>query len=169
MLAMGDNSSSHSVGDLTSRDTFRELAAKHRVVPVVRKVLADGETALSAYRKLADGRPGTFLLESAAHGQSWDRYSFIGTGARCALTAKGSVDGGAARWIGQPPVDIPAGTDPLDAIRNTLTHLQTAPMPGLPPLTSGLVGYMGYDMILSLIHISEPTRLRQLSRMPSSA
>ncbi|SUY85687.1 anthranilate synthase component I [Corynebacterium jeikeium] len=147
MSDMGDNTSSKSIGDLTSLETFRELAANHRVVPVVRKVLADGETALSAYRKLADGRPGTFLLESAAHGQSWDRYSFIGTGARCALTAKSSVDGGAARWIGQPPVDIPAGTDPLDAIRNTLEHLQTAPMPGLPPLTSGLVGYMGYDMI----------------------
>lgn len=119
------------------------MAANHRVVPVVRKVLADQETALSAYHKLSNGQPGTFLLESAAHGQSWDRYSFIGTGARCALTAKGS----AARWIGEPPVDIPEGTDPLEAIRNTLAALHTAPMPHLPPLTSGLVGYMGYDMI----------------------
>ena len=119
------------------------MAANHRVVPVVRTVLADQETALSAYHKLSNGQPGTFLLESAAHGQSWDRFSFIGTGARCALTAKGS----AARWIGTPPVDIAEGTDPLEAIRNTLDALQTAPMPDLPPLTSGLVGYMGYDMI----------------------
>ena len=44
---------------------FRALAAEHRVVPVIRKVLADSETPLSAYRKLAANRPGTFLLESA--------------------------------------------------------------------------------------------------------
>ena len=49
----------------TSREDFRALAAEHRVVPVTRKVLADSETPLSAYRKLAANRPGTFLLESA--------------------------------------------------------------------------------------------------------
>ncbi|MDT5310771.1 MAG: anthranilate synthase component, partial [Mycobacterium sp.] len=43
----------------TSREHFRALAAEHRVVPVTRKVLADAETPLSAYRKLADNRPGT--------------------------------------------------------------------------------------------------------------
>lgn len=132
-----------SDASLTSRETFRALAANHRVVPVVRKVLADQETALSAYRKLAAGRPGTFLLESAAHGQSWDRWSFIGTGARCALTAKNSD----ARWMGEPPVDMPEGIDPLDAVRKTLAVLHTERIEGLPPLTSGLVGYMGYDMI----------------------
>ena len=128
---------------MTSRETFRALATNHRVVPVVRKVLADGQTALSAYRKLAEGRPGTFLLESAAQGQSWDRWSYIGTGARCALTAKDS----AARWIGEPPVDMPDNVDPLDAIRETLSALHTAPIEGLPPLTSGLVGFMSFDMI----------------------
>lgn len=136
---------------LTSRETFRTLAANHRVVPVVRKVLADGETALSAYRKLAEGRPGTFLLESAAHGQSWDRWSYIGTGARCALTAKDS----AARWIGEPPVDIPDGVDPLDAVRQTLRALHTERIEGLPPLTSGLVGYMGFDMIRYIEDLSD--------------
>ena len=65
---------------MTTRERFRELAAHHRVVPVVRKVLADGETALSAYRKLAADRPGTFLLESSDVGQSWSRWSFIGDG-----------------------------------------------------------------------------------------
>lgn len=127
----------------TSRENFRALAASHRVVPVVRKVLADEETALSAYRKLADGRPGTFLLESAAHGQSWDRWSYIGTGARCALTAKGST----ATWIGEPPADMPEGLNPLEAIRATLKLLHTTAVEGMPPLTSGLVGYMGFDMI----------------------
>ncbi|KAB3520779.1 anthranilate synthase component I [Corynebacterium sp. zg254] len=128
---------------VTSRDDFLRRARTHRVVPVVRTVLADHETALSAYRKLAAGRPGTFLLESAAHGQSWDRYSFIGTGARCALVAKDSP----ARWIGTPPVDIDLGDSPLEAVTNTLQALHTQRDPELPPLTSGLVGYMAYDMV----------------------
>ena len=133
---------------VTSREEFRELAKHHRVVPVARKVLADQDTALSVYRKLAADRPGTFLLESAAHGQSWSRYSFIGTGSRCALSAK---DGG-ARWIGEPPADLnmEPNTNPLVAVAHTLQALSTDftdPDWGLPPLTSGLVGYMGYDMI----------------------
>ena len=68
-----------------TREDFRALAAEHRVVPVTRKVLADSETPLSAYRKLAANRPGTFLLESAENGRSWSRWSFIGAGAPSAL------------------------------------------------------------------------------------
>ncbi|AEI09194.1 anthranilate synthase component I [Corynebacterium resistens DSM 45100] len=135
------NTSTH----VTSREEFHTLAKSHRVVPVARKILADQDTALTVYRKLAADRPGTFLLESAAHGQSWSRYSFIGTGSRCALTAKN----GAARWIGQPPADltIDPGMNPLTAVAHTLQALHTDPAGGLPPLTSGLVGYMGYDMV----------------------
>jgi anthranilate synthase component 1 len=130
---------------ITDRETFRRLAARHRVVPVVRKVLADGESALSAYNKLAGGRPGTFLLESAAPGQSWSRHSFIGAGARCALTAKD----GDVRWTGTPPAEVmdTTGLDPLEAVRETLSLLHTEPIPGLPTLSSGLVGYMGHDMV----------------------
>ena len=53
---------------------FRELARDRRVIPVTRRLLADGETPLSVYRKLAAGRPGTFLLESAELGGVWSRY-----------------------------------------------------------------------------------------------
>lgn len=52
----------------TTREEFNALAAVHRVVPVTRKVLADSETPLSAYRKLGRQPPGTFLLESAENG-----------------------------------------------------------------------------------------------------
>ena len=54
-------------------DTFAVLAEDRRVIPVVRRLLADGETPLGLYRKLAQGRPGTFLLESAAQGQQVGR------------------------------------------------------------------------------------------------
>ncbi len=135
----------------TTREVFRELAAGHRVVPVTRKVLADSETPLSAYRKLAANRPGTFLLESAENGRSWSRWSFIGAGAPSALT----VRDGQAVWLGSTPQDAPSGGDPLDALRSTLDLLATAALPGLPPLSSGLVGFFAYDMVRRLERLPE--------------
>lgn len=137
----------------TSREQFLELAAEHRVVPVTRKVLADSETPLSAYRKLAGDRAGTFLFESAENGRSWSRWSFIGAGSPSALTA---VDG-AATWLGATPAGAPSGGDPLAALRETLELLRTERLPGLPPLTGGMVGYLGYDAV------------RRMERLPEQA
>ena len=61
-----------------SREEFRALAVEHRVIPVTRRLLADDETPVGVYRKLAGDRPGTFLLESAENGRSWSRWSFVG-------------------------------------------------------------------------------------------
>ena len=122
---------------------FRELAPGRRVIPVVRRLLADGETPVGLYRKLAGERPGTFLLESAEHGRAYSRYSFIGVRSSAMLS---EVDG-VARWTGRPPVDVPAGGDPLVALRDTVALLQTDPPEGLPPLTGGMVGYLAYDAV----------------------
>ncbi|MGB0969905.1 MAG: anthranilate synthase component I [Mycobacterium sp.] len=149
----GSSRKNSSLLATTSREAFRALAAEHRVVPVTRKVLADSETPLSAYRKLAANRPGTFLLESAENGRSWSRWSFIGAGAPSALT----VHDGEAVWLGVTPKGAPAGGDPLDALRKTLTLLQTAALPGLPPLSSGLVGFFAYDMVRRLERLPELT------------
>jgi anthranilate synthase component 1 len=130
----------------SSREDFRQLAAEHRVVPVTRKVLADSETPLSAYRKLAANRPGTFLLESAENGRSWSRWSFIGAGAPSALT----VRDGEAVWLGTVPQDAPTGGDPLQALQSALELLATAAMPGLPPLSGGMVGFFAYDLVRRL-------------------
>lgn len=130
----------------TSREVFRSLAAAHRVVPVTRRVLADAETPLSAYSKLAGDRPGTFLLESAENGRSWSRWSFIGAGAPAALT----VRDGEAAWLGTVPEGAPSGGDPIEALRRTLEILRTDRLPGLPPLTSGMIGYLGYDIVRRL-------------------
>ena len=78
-------------------EEFRALAADRRVIPVVRRLLADGETPVGLYRKLAGERAGTFLLESAEHGRSWSRYSFVGVACSAMLT---EVDG-RALWVGQ--------------------------------------------------------------------
>ncbi len=143
----------HGVSDptTTTREHFRALAAEHRVVPVTRKVLADSETPLSAYRKLGADRPGTFLLESAENGRSWSRWSFIGAGSPSALTV---VDGQAA-WLGATPAGAPSGGDPLAALRETLEVLRTERLPDLPPLTGGLVGYLGYDIVRRMERLPE--------------
>jgi anthranilate synthase component 1 len=135
----------------TPREAFRQLAKQHRVVPVTRKVLADSETPVSAYRKLAADRPGTFLLESAENGRSWSRWSFIGAGAPSALT----VRDGHAVWLGAVPRDAPTGGDPLQALRATLDLLATAALPGLPPLSGGMVGFFAYDLVRLLERLPE--------------
>lgn len=135
------------------RDTFTRLAASQPVVPVTRRLLADGETPIGVYEKLAAHRPGTFLLESAEHGRVWSRYSFVGVGAAATLTERS----GQAVWTGTPPSGLPTGGDPLAALRATAAALHSPRTPDAPPLTGGLVGYLGYDAV------------RRLERLPSLA
>jgi anthranilate synthase component 1 len=127
-------------------EEFREYARNNNVIPVYRKVLADGETPLGIYKKLAKNNPGTFLLESAEHGGAWSRYSFIGVRSKTTLTERDGV----AEWLGTPPAGVPRDMDPLQALKQSVAHLKTPVIAGLPPLTGGLVGYMGYDAVRRL-------------------
>ncbi|MEJ3747779.1 anthranilate synthase component I [Actinomycetes bacterium KLBMP 9797] len=135
--------------------TFLALAATRRVVPVTRRLLADGETPVGVYRKLAGG-PGTFLLESAEQGAgpagtAWSRYSFVGVRSVATLVER---DGRAA-WLGTPPAGLPTEGEVLEVLRATVRALTGEPTEGdppkapgdLPPLTGGMVGYLGYDLV----------------------
>jgi anthranilate synthase component 1 len=126
-----------------SRETFLDMARTRRVIPVVRRLLADAETPVGLYRKLAGGRPGTFLLESAEHGGVWSRYSIVGASSRAILTERD----GQAHWLGEPPVGVPTSGNPVEALRDTVAALATDPIPGLPPLTGGMVGAITYDAV----------------------
>ncbi|HEY2204089.1 MAG TPA: chorismate-binding protein, partial [Pseudonocardia sp.] len=140
------------LGEVTpTREAFRELAQGHRVIPVARRLLADDETPVGLYRKLAADRPGTFLLESAENGRSWSRWSFVG--AHCAATLT-EVDG-EATWLGNPPQGLSSGGDPLTVLREAVEELRTEPLAGLPPLTGGMVGYLGYDVVRRLERLPE--------------
>ncbi|MEU1906794.1 anthranilate synthase component I [Streptomyces hygroscopicus] len=136
-------------------ETFRKLAADRRVIPVSRKLLADGDTPVGLYRKLAAERPGTFLLESAENGRSWSRYSFIGVRSAATLTERD----GRTHWLGTPPVGVPTEGDPLQALRATVEALHTPRDLGglvqLPPFTGGMVGYLGYDIVRRLEKVGE--------------
>ena len=130
-------------------EEFRSYAKDNNVIPVYRRVLVDSETPLGLYKKLAKNNPGTFLLESAEHGGVWSRYSFIGVRSQTTLTERE----GKADWLGTPPAGVPKGMDPLQALKLAVAHLKTPVIPGLPPLTGGLVGYMGYDSVRRLENI----------------
>ncbi|GGL90832.1 anthranilate synthase component I [Nakamurella endophytica] len=131
------------------REDFRELARDRRVVPVSRRLLADTLTPVGLYATLAGDRPGTFLLESAEHGRSWSRWSFVGAGSPAALSERD----GRAHWIGTPPAGLPTDGDALAALAETVRLLHTEPLAGLPPLTGGMVGYLGYDVVRRLERI----------------
>jgi len=132
-------------------ETFRKLAVDRRVIPVTRRLLADGDTPVALYRKLAGDRPNTFLLESAEQGRSWSRYSFVGVRSAAALTVDGE---GRARWVGEPPVGVPTEGDPLEVLRATIEALHTPrdlhSSGDMPPFTGGMVGYLGYDVVRRL-------------------
>ncbi|HEY0403882.1 MAG TPA: anthranilate synthase component I [Blastococcus sp.] len=134
-----------------SREEF--AAMDQPVVPVTRRLLADSETAVGIYRKLAGNRPGTVLLESAEQGKRWARYSFVGVHSAGVLTERD----GRTEWLGDsvPGLtdDLPA--DPLDAVRTLARRMRTPRVPGLPPLTGGLVGYLGYDVVRRLERLPE--------------
>lgn len=134
-------------------EEFRRLASEFNVIPVSRRYLADSQTPLSLYKKLAEDRTGTFLLESAEHGGVWSRYSFIGIHSSSTLTERD----GKAVWLGVAPSGAPSGIDPLEALKITAKHLRSPHLPHLPPLTGGLVGYAGYDIV------------RRLEKLPSIA
>ncbi len=107
---------------------------------VYREVLADLETPLTAYLKVA-GHP-SFLLESVEQGERVARYSFIGTGERRRVSARGHE------------VTVTAGgetttftaDDPLRALWDAVVR-DTVAEPGLPPLWAGAVGYASYDLV----------------------
>ena len=149
-------------------EEFRAYAKVSNVIPVSRRLLADGETPLGIYRKLAKDAPNTFLLESAEHGGAWSRYSFIGVRSDAVL----SESDGLAYWQGSPPAGAPSGIDPLEALRLTTAHLNSPKIEGLPPLTGGLVGFMAYDVVRRLEKLPNLSRkdlpLPELSFMLTS-
>ena len=124
--------------------TADQLAANgYNRVPVTLQILADLDTPLSTYLKLA-GQPWSYLLESAQGGETWGRYSIIGLPCRTVLKAFGqrievTRDG---RLVEEAEVE-----DPLAFVEAFQARYRVAPAPELPRFYGGLVGYFGYDCV----------------------
>jgi anthranilate synthase component 1 len=133
-----------------TRDEFRSLAQRHTVVPVWTEMLADLETPVAAYMKLVGDKPG-FLLESVEHGERWSRFSFVGRDPLATL----SLQGGRITTTGIVPDEVPRDRGILSAMESLL-HIYRAPLfPDLPPLQSGLVGYLGYDVVREIEQLGD--------------
>ena len=112
-------------------------------IPVAKTILADVETPLSAYMKLAAG-PYSFLFESVQGGEKWGRYSIIGLPARRRIRVQGKRvtlerDGFAPKVFDSE--------DPLAEVEAQHAKFNCAPVEGLPVFHGGLVGYFGYDVV----------------------
>lgn len=123
---------------------FDALAAEgYNRIPVMREVLADLDTPLSTYLKLANG-PYSYLFESVEGGEKWGRYSIIGLPCRTVLRVRGhdmTVEHEGTE-LGTTRAD-----DPLAAIEAFRAQFKVPEVEGLPRFTGGLVGYFGYDTV----------------------
>ncbi|MFT8395789.1 anthranilate synthase component I [Propionibacterium sp.] len=131
-----------------SLEEFREQAARRRVIGVHVRLRADDLTPIALYAQLADDAPGSFLFESVEQGTR-SRWSFVGVNCPSTLVGRG-LEG---EWIGRPLAGLPRTGRPLELLASVLGELGTPADPDLPPFSSGMVGYLGYDVMREL----EPT------------
>ena len=130
---------------------FELLASKHRVVPVWRQLVADTLTPVAAFGQMVGDGPG-FLLESVEHGERWARFSFVGRSPLATLSARGlDVEVG-----GELPVALPLDRGILEALAGLVGELHAPQLPELPPLHSGIVGYLGYDVVREIERLGPP-------------
>lgn len=138
-----------------TREEFRRLAGQGNLIPVYREILADMETPVSAFQRLAH-RPNAFLLESVQGGERMARYSFLGADPYLVLHAKGRTvtitENGQTREV--PLAD---GRDPLHVLEDLLRPIRYVELPGLPRFVGGAVGTIGYDWVRHLEPIGEDT------------
>lgn len=113
-------------------------------VPVTATLLADVETPLSAYWKLAHDEPNSFLLESVTGGEQVARYSLIGVRPRAVYRAK---DGRARLSEGGVSREWDVAGDPLALVRDLVGKVDAEAAAGLPGLIGGAVGIVGYDYV----------------------
>ncbi|MFO7647460.1 anthranilate synthase component I [Halomonas campaniensis] len=125
-------------------ERFRELAdAGYNRIPVTREVLADLDTPLSTYLKLAN-RPWSFLLESVQGGEKWGRYSIIGLPSRERIEVRGfSV----RHYVDDELQGAAEVEDPLAWIEQFQGRFRVPRLDDQPRFDGGLVGYFGYDTI----------------------
>lgn len=125
-------------------ELFEKLAAEnYNRIPVMREVLADLETPLSAYMKLANA-PYTYLFESVQGGEKWGRYSIIGLS--CNTLIRVREKNFTVEENSKVTVHIETD-DPLAEIERFMQQFRVPELKGIPRFAGGLVGYFGYDTI----------------------
>ncbi len=139
-------------------DDFVSNALKSRIVSLRRSLIADQVTPVTLYSTLKELGGATFLFESVEQGERWSRYSFIGLRPLASITSKGgtiSLTGEAAELISDL-FDESVGL--LENLNSLVMGLEFDDNEELPPLNSGFVGHIGYDVIREVEEIGEVLR-----------
>ncbi|WP_137820034.1 anthranilate synthase component I [Pseudomonas sp. 2FG] len=128
---------------MTREEFLRLAAAGYNRIPLACETLADFDTPLSIYLKLAD-QPNSYLLESVQGGEKWGRYSIIGLPCRTVLRVHEQQIS-----VSQDGVEIERleAEDPLAFVEQFKARYRVPSIPGLPRFNGGLVGYFGYDCV----------------------
>jgi anthranilate synthase component 1 len=137
---------------------FRSAYDAGRGSLVWRKGVADLETPVAAFLKLAHGRPNSFLLESVEGGASRGRYSVIGMQPDLIWRCQ---DGKAAinrHALSAPHAFVVDPRPALDSLRAVIAETRLDVPANLPPMSGGLVGYLGYDMVRLMEKLPQKNR-----------
>jgi anthranilate synthase component 1 len=128
-------------------DSFSALYDAGKPQVVWTKLVADLETPVSAMLKLADGRANSFLFESVEGGNVRGRYSLIGLKPDLIWRCRGEKAEINRQARFQPDDFVPVESPALESLRDLITESRIDLPRGLPPMASGLFGYLGYDMV----------------------
>jgi anthranilate synthase component 1 len=131
------------------RETFVSLAIDHDLIPIRTQLLGDRDTAVSVFEALALEHEDAFLLESVEGGDTWARWSFVGWDALFTVVGLDSK----VEVVGNGPDVGAAG--PLEALEQIVGAFRVYEDDGLPPLHSGLVGYLAYDVVRQIEHLPD--------------
>lgn len=145
-------SSDNVGGSFPTREEFCQLARRHSIIPVGREMVADTLTPVGVFMAVVGDGDG-FLLESVEGGERWGRYSFVGRNPLATLRShglevivgEGSTGADAGHLANGLVLRDRAGI--LATLEDLISATSTPDLPGLPPLHSGVVGYLGYDVV----------------------
>ena len=137
-------------------DAFGQTYAAGRAQVVWTTLVADLETPVSAFLKLATRRPLSFLLESVEGGATRGRYSVIGLDPDVVWRANGPHAEINRTARQQQDAFAPCGAPPLAALRAFIAESRIEIPDGLPPMAAGIFGYLGYDTVRLIEEIGPP-------------
>jgi anthranilate synthase component 1 len=134
------------VQTIPDRATVHRLFEQGDLVPVYRTLLADLETPVSVYLKLAQVSEASFLLESVEGGEQVGRYSFLGVNPKGMLTVQNNIVTTTRHGV-ITEHELAPGQDPLHVVEREFERVRPVKLDGLPRFVGGAVGYLSYDVV----------------------
>ena len=143
-------------------EAFAEMMEQAGLVPLHRTIIADLDTPLTIFAKVADGKKDAFLLESLQGGEKWGRFSFIGFDPVATFKSNGS-----SYWIEKNEGAEEFQGDPIEGLKVLIDSFSACNTDYLPRFFGGAVGYMGYDMVRFMEKL--PKINKELEDFPDSS